>query len=188
MKLSALDINPENPRLIKDEAFQKLINSIRDFPEMMKLRPIVVVPVEGKKGKYTILGGTMRYRALQALEYDVIPDDWVKVATGLTEDQIKEFIVKDNVAAGDWDTDILIGVYGDYDLDAWGIDISQLEGYEGIKEPEEEPKQERSLSGEDIGGGGKEETFILKVICKSEDELTELFNRLIQENYECELE
>ena len=125
MKISQLDINPENPRTIGEEEFAKLIKSIKDFPEMMKLRPIVVTPSK-TKGRFVVIGGTMRYRALQALDYEEIPSEWVKIASDFTDEQVREFIIKDNVPAGIWDIDILWSNWSDIDLGEWGLDVPDM--------------------------------------------------------------
>ena len=79
MKLSELKLNERNPRQIKGAAFEKLKKSVKELPKMMRLRPIVI-DADG-----VILGGNMRYRALQALGYSEIPNEWVKVADDLSE-------------------------------------------------------------------------------------------------------
>ena len=97
MKLSEIHINPSNPRLIKDDRFKKLVKSIEEFPKMMELRPIVV-DTDGM-----ILGGNMRFKALQELKYKDIPDAWVKRGDDLTDDEKRRFIIEDNVPFGEWD-------------------------------------------------------------------------------------
>lgn len=97
MKLSQIKKNPTNPRVIKDEKFKKLIDSLRGFPEMLKLRPMVL------NSEGMVLGGNMRLAALKELGYKEIPDEWVKWAEDLTDEQQREFIIKDNVGYGDWD-------------------------------------------------------------------------------------
>ena len=101
MKLSDLKVNPNNPRTIKDARFKKLCNSIRDFPKMMALRPIVIDRANGN----LILGGNMRYNALKALKFTEIPDEWVRDAAELTEDEKRRFIVEDNISFGECDFD-----------------------------------------------------------------------------------
>lgn len=91
MKLKEIKPNKANPRIIKDYKFKKLCNSISEFPKMMELRPIVV-DTDG-----TILGGNMRYKALQELGYKEIPDNWVKRASELTDQEKQRFIIEDNV-------------------------------------------------------------------------------------------
>ena len=117
MKLSDIKANPDNPRVIKDEAFNKLVQSIKDFPKMMALRPMVV------DDNLTVLGGNMRLRALQHLGYKDIPDEWVKRASDLTEEEQKQFIIKDNVSVGDWDWDTLANEWDGELLDDWGLDV-----------------------------------------------------------------
>ena len=117
MKLSELKPNPENPRIIKDEKFKKLCKSITDFPKMLELRPIIID--EGN----IILGGNMRLRALQHLGFKDIPDNWVKKASELTQDEKKQFIIKDNVGFGEWDWDELANTWDADKLDEWGVDV-----------------------------------------------------------------
>ena len=88
VKLSAVKSNPNNPRLIKNDKFKKLVKSIKEFPEMLKLRPIVV------DEDMMILGGNMRWKASRDAG---LKEVWIEVAEGLSEEQKKEFIVKDNV-------------------------------------------------------------------------------------------
>jgi len=118
MKLSKLKLNKANPRFIKDDKFAKLLNSIREFPKMMELRPIVY-DTDG-----TILGGNMRYRALLELGKSEIPDTWAVPADSLTDDEKQRFIIEDNVGFGEWDFEAL----HDWDselLDNWGLDVPE---------------------------------------------------------------
>jgi DNA modification methylase len=117
MKLKDIKLNPSNPRLIRDVKFDKLKQSIKDFPQMMALRPIIV------DSNNVILGGNMRFKALQDLGYKDIPDEWIKHADELTNDQKKEFIIKDNVGFGEWDYDILANEFDIESLTAWGLDL-----------------------------------------------------------------
>lgn len=117
MKLTDLKLNENNPRFIKDEQMAKLLASIEQFPKMMELRPIVV------DENNVILGGNMRYRALVEMGKETIPANWVRVAKGLTEEQKKEFIIKDNASFGMWDMETLANEWPEADLDAWGVNI-----------------------------------------------------------------
>lgn len=117
MKLSEIKPNPNNPRILKDEKFKKLVKSIDEFPKMMKLRPIVV------DNDNMILGGNMRLKALQELKYKEIPDEWVKRADELTEEEKKRFIIADNVGFGEWDWDVLANEWDGQELNEWGINI-----------------------------------------------------------------
>ena len=124
MKISELKLNPNNPRIIKDEKFKKLVQSLRDFPEMMEKRPMVCVT--DIDGKIFPIGGNMRLKALRELGMKEIPDSWVVMADDWTEEQRKEFTIKDNVGFGEWNfkdlQDGWEGVSID-DLNKWGIDV-----------------------------------------------------------------
>jgi len=113
-KLTDIKPNPDNPRVIRDENFQKLVNSIKEFPEMLDLRPIVV------NKDMVILGGNMRFRACQEAGYKEVP---VVVADNITKEQEREFIIKDNVSGGDWDWEILANEWNETELDGWGLDV-----------------------------------------------------------------
>jgi hypothetical protein len=118
LKISAVKPNTDNPRIIKDNKFKKLVASIKEFPEMLKLRPIVV------NKDMIILGGNMRYKA--SIEAG-LKEVWVLKAEDLTEEQEKEFIVKDNVGFGEWDWDILANIWDTKKLKDWGLDVWQPE-------------------------------------------------------------
>jgi len=114
MKLKDIKPNPENPRIIKDEKFKQLVKSIKDFPQMLELRPLVV------DENNVILGGNMRYRAMVEAG---LKDAKVIVAEGLTDEQKKEFIIKDNLSFGEWDWNILANEWEIEQLENWGLDI-----------------------------------------------------------------
>jgi len=115
MDISKIHLNPDNPRIIKDEKFKKLCNSIKDFPKMLELRPIIV------DSDGMILGGNMRFKALQHLKMDIKPE-WVKEGV-LTDDEKRRFIVEDNVGFGEWDWDALANEYDKQELEDWGLDV-----------------------------------------------------------------
>lgn len=117
MKLTNIKSNPNNPRIIKDEKFKKLCESIKALPKMMELRPIVV------DENFIVQGGNMRLKALNELGYKDIPDTWVKQAKDFSEDELKEFIIKDNVGFGEWDWDDLANNWDVEKLEEWGLDI-----------------------------------------------------------------
>jgi len=125
-KLSSIKPNPSNPRIIKDERFERLKQSITDFPQMMELRPMIV------DESNTLLGGNMRFKALQDLGYKEIPDNWIKKASELTEEQKKEFIIKDNVGFGEWEWEQLANEWDVEQLTEWGLDIPDY----AIEQPE----------------------------------------------------
>jgi DNA modification methylase len=121
MKISKIKSNPNNPRIIKDDKFKKLCKSISDLPKMMELRPIVV------DENYIVQGGNMRLKALIELGYKEIPDNWVKQAKDFTEEELKEFIIKDNVGFGEWDWDDLANNWDVEKLTEWGLDIPNFD-------------------------------------------------------------
>lgn len=121
MKLSAIKANPNNPRIVKDEAFTKLCNSISEFPKMLALRPLVV------NEDNVVLGGNMRLKALQHLGFKEIPDEWVKQANELTEDEQRRFIIADNVSGGEWDWQLLQSDWDVEELESWGLDVPNFE-------------------------------------------------------------
>ena len=126
MKISQLKSNPNNPRLIKDDKFKKLVTSLREFPEMMVKRPMVCVT--DADGKLYPLGGNMRLKALQELKYKEIPDNWIMLADEWSEEKRKEFTIKDNVGFGDWDWDTLANEWNVEELAEWGLDIPNFDG------------------------------------------------------------
>jgi len=114
VKVKDLKANPNNPRYIRDEKFEKLKKSIQDFPEMLKLRPVVV------DDDMMVLGGNMRLKALTELGIEEVE---VIKAKDLTEKQKAEFIIKDNVGFGDWDWDMLANEWDNTQLGEWGLDL-----------------------------------------------------------------
>lgn len=121
IKLNSIKANPNNPRIIKNEKFDKLKRSIEEFPEMMELRPIVIDETN------TIIGGNMRFRALQELGKKEVPNNWIKKASELTEDQKNRFVITDNASFGEWEWE---AIKSDWDLDFvadWGVDIPEFE-------------------------------------------------------------
>jgi len=119
MNIKEIKSNPNNPRIIKDEKFAKLKKSISEFPKMMELRPMVV------NSENIVLGGNMRLKALKELGYKDIPDEWVKRADELTEDETRRFIIADNVGFGEHDWEILANEWDSLELDEWGLDVWQ---------------------------------------------------------------
>ena len=117
MKVSNIKPNPNNPRLIKDAKFKKLVQSIKDFPKMMALRPMVI------NKDNVILGGNMRFKALKELNYKDIPEDWIKRAEDLTEEETRRFIIADNVGFGEHDWDMLANEWDVVELFDWGLDL-----------------------------------------------------------------
>ena len=156
--------NPNNPRIIKDDKFQKLVKSIQEFPQMLEIRPIVV------NEDMIVLGGNMRLKACLEAGLKEIP---IIKASSLTEEQQKEFIIKDNVGFGEWDWNDLANNWESEKLEEWGLDIPGFENAEA-----EEP--------DDLSDKIKSE-FRIEVICKDEKEQEITYNKFIGEGYECRL-
>ncbi len=112
--ISKIKLNPNNPRLIKDDKFTKLVQSIKDFPEMLEIRPIVV------NEDMIILGGNMRFKACKEAGLKEVS---IIKASGLSEEKQREFLIKDNVSGGEWDWDMLANEWDELELDKWGLDI-----------------------------------------------------------------
>lgn len=112
--INDIKLNPNNPRLIKDDKFKKLVKSIQDFPEMLDIRPIVV------NKDMVILGGNMRYKACKEAGLKEIP---VIIADNLTEEQQREFLIKDNTSGGEWDFEMLANEWDVEQLEDWGLDM-----------------------------------------------------------------
>jgi hypothetical protein len=118
LKVKEIVPNPENPRVIKDYKFKKLVKSIQEFPEMLEYRPIVI------NSDKVVLGGNMRLRACISAGLKEVP---VIIAENLNADQEKEFIIKDNSSFGEWDWDLLANDWDTNLLSDWGLDIPKWE-------------------------------------------------------------
>lgn len=119
ISINKIKANPNNPRIIKDDKFAKLVKSIQEFPKMLELRPIVV------NDDMIVLGGNMRLKACKEAGLKEVP---VIKASDLTEEQQKEFIIKDNVGFGEWDWNDLANNWEAEKLEEWGLDIPGFEG------------------------------------------------------------
>jgi hypothetical protein len=122
--INTVKANPNNPRIIKDDKFAKLVKSIKDFPDMLNVRPIVV------NKDMVVLGGNMRLKAIKEAGYKEVAIeivDW-------TEQQQKEFIVKDNVGYGEWDWSDLANNWDSDQLEEWGLDIPGFSNVEDLGE------------------------------------------------------
>ena len=174
MKITDLKANPKNPRIIKDDKFKKLVKSLQEFPEMMEKRPMVCVT--DVDGKLFPLGGNMRLKALQELKYKEVPDEWVMLADEWTEEKRQEFVVKDNLAMGEWNWDEL---NADWDLEQladWGLDMPNLDvGDGGTSDPF------------DDDGITAQNKFAVVVTCESAIEQEEVFNDLTEKGYKCKI-
>ena len=127
INISEIKNNPTNPRLIKDHKYQSLLKSIKDLPEMLHIRPIVV------NKDMMVLGGNMRLKACKEAGITKIP---VIVATNLSEEQEKEFLIKDNISAGEFDYDILKYEWSEISLNDYGLELEiKAEFYEPLISP-----------------------------------------------------
>jgi hypothetical protein len=114
VKLSEIKVNPNNPRLIKDDKFAKLVQSIKDLPQMLAIRPIVV------NSDMVVLGGNMRLKACKEAGLKEVP---IIIADNLTEEQQREFLIKDNVSGGEWDWSMIANEWDADQLEEWGLDV-----------------------------------------------------------------
>ena len=152
MKVSQLKHKAANPRKIDQLQIDKLVKSIREFPKMMELRPIVYDP-----DTMEVLGGNQRLTAIKKLKMKDIPDTWVRSADTLTDDEKRRFVIQDNHQSGEWDFDMLASDWSDIDLDEIGVvipsadDVSTADITEQdvnpytqkVESPQYEPKNEK---------------------------------------------
>ena len=154
-----LKLNPKNPRVITKDKLKLLMDSIKQFPKMLEIRPIVV------NKDMMIIGGNMRYRALQELKWEIKPE-WVKVADGLTTEEVRRFIVEDNIGFGSWDWDLLGAEYPEEELLSWGIELETKKKDDfytrEIKVPIYEPVNEKPLL-EELIDEEKTKAFIKEI-------------------------
>ena len=165
VKISKVKGNPSNPRIIKNDKFKKLVKSIQEFPEMLKLRPIVV------DEDMMVLGGNMR---LKASKEAGLSEVWIDIAEGLTEEQKKEFIVKDNVGFGEWEWDMLANEWDSVQLAEWGLDVWQ-------NEDDSKEKEINDLSENDIID------FKLELTFENEEEQEKNYIELTKQGYKCQI-
>ena len=114
VKISEVKLNPNNPRLIKDDKFKKLVKSIQELPQMLEIRPIVV------NADMIVLGGNMRLKACKEAGLKEVP---IIIADNLTEEQQREFLIKDNVSGGEWDFEMLANEWDVDELTEWGLEV-----------------------------------------------------------------
>jgi ParB-like chromosome segregation protein Spo0J len=118
VKISEVKPNPKNPRIIKDGKFNKLVTSIKEFPDMLNKRPLIVFT--DVDNKYVVLGGNMRLKACKEIGLKEIP---IIVADEWTEEQKHEFLIKDNVGFGEWEWDALANEWDSEKLNEWGLEV-----------------------------------------------------------------
>ena len=164
LPINQLKINPDNPRIIKNAAFKRLVKSLSDMPSLFDARPCIC---SDRTGELIILGGNMRYLAAKELEYKEVP---VIVMSGLTIEQEREIIIKDNGTFGEWVIDELVNSWGDLPLMEWGVNIPD-DWYETkkIDDIEKEYKNE----------------YEIMIKCNDEKQQKKLLDRFKKEGFEC---
>ena len=174
---------PKNPRYLKGEEHDKLKKSLKDSPELLQYKPLMVYAIEDNK--FVVVCGNMRLRICQELHNEGVEGFDALPCFVLNKDvpiaKIKEYAIKDNVQAGNWDWDELAN--GDWevnDLQDWGVDCSFLMEDE---EPEEgrKEKEEKDYSDEIVS------EYKLEVNCKDEETLQALYEELTGRELECRI-
>jgi ParB-like chromosome segregation protein Spo0J len=164
-KISEIKLNPNNPRLIKDDKFKKLVQSIKDFPEMLDIRPIVV------NQDMIILGGNMRFKACKEAGLKEVP----VIVADLTEAQQREFLIKDNTSGGEWDWDMLANEWNSEQLEEWGMDIPTFG---------EDLEDEGNFDDEGISDKNQ---YGVIVVCESAGTQESVFNDLTKMGFNCKV-
>ncbi len=170
--LASLRANPNNPRVLRDEKFAKLKQSLLDFPDMLNYRPLVVTTAPEDDSMFVVLGGNMRLRALQELKINTVP---VMVADHWNKEQRAEFIIKDNLSFGEWDWEQLAEEWNTQDLADWGLDIPGATATAGETDPFA-----------DEGIAAKSQYGVI-VHCKDETEQAKVFSKLVSDGHECKV-
>jgi len=163
VKISDIKANPNNPRLIKDDNFAKLVQSVTEFPEMLEIRPIVV------NSEMVVLGGNMRLKACKEAK---IKELTVIIADNLTEEQQREFLIKDNVSGGEWDWEVLANEWDSEQLEDWGLDVPDFGADTELLEAEQ-----KDLSGD------LKETFEVIISCNDETHQEQVYNKMIADGF-----
>jgi len=158
---------PKNPRFIRDERFKALVASVRDNPEFMPARPIIV----DEAG--TILGGNMRYRACKDLGMTELPAAWVQRVTGWSVEKKRRFIILDNRPFGEDDFDLLANEWDMAELLAAGFEEKEL----GDLMPD--------AAGNIASGEQIREQYVIMITCRDELQQTELLDRFLAEGLTC---
>lgn len=191
INLSSLELNegqivgiPKNPRYLKGEEHDKLKKSLKDSPELLQYKPLMVYAIED--GKFVVICGNMRLRICQELHNEGVEAFEALPCFVLNKDvpiaKIKEYAIKDNVQAGNWDWDELAN--GDWeveDLQDWGVDCSFLTESEDADNLEKKEKEEKDYSDEIVS------EYKLEVDCKNEETLQALYEELTGRELECRI-
>jgi len=165
--IGTLKANPTNPRVLRDEKFIKLKNSIQSFPDMLNYRSVVAVT--DTDGKLMVLGGNMRLRAMQDLGIKEVP---VMIADHWTEDERRRFIIADNVGFGEWSWEDLANEWDAGELSDWGLDLP-------IAAVEGDPFDDEGIGASDQYG--------VIVMCKDDAEQARVFEKLVADGHTCKV-
>jgi ParB-like chromosome segregation protein Spo0J len=160
-KIEDIKTNPNNPRIIKDDKFRKLVASIKEFPKMLNIRPIVV------NDSMIVLGGNMRLKACVEAGLKEVP---VINASDLTDEEQRRFIIADNVGYGEWDWELLANEFDEEELMEWGLNVPVF----GANDIEEADKNLNSQ-------------WFLNVEFESEEKCQQWYDKLIQEGLICKV-
>ena len=159
VKLTEIKLNPDNPRRIGNVGMDRLVKSLQDFPEMMQLREIVVDET------MTVLGGNMRTLALRKAG---AKECTAKIVSGLTPEQKREFVIKDNSSFGEWDFDLLANNWGDLPIADWGVDL-----------PKDWLKSDESPQMDEVGfSEGRKKTGKFTFFEDDKDKISELLKEI----------
>lgn len=179
-----IDGVPKNPRYLKESEYDKLVKSLADSPEFLEYKPLMVYDLED--GTYVTICGNMRLRVANELRiggntnFDKLPCFVLKTDTPIQK--IKEYAIKDNVQAGNWDWDELAN--GDWEVEElqdWGVDCSFLTGTEDADDLEKKEKEEKDYSDEIVS------EYKLEVDCKNEETMQALYEELTGRELECRI-
>lgn len=168
IKLNKIKFNSNNPRTIKDVKFKKLVTSIKEFPEMLEKRPIVV------DENYIVLGGNMRTKACKEAG---LKEVWVDIAKEWSSEQKAEFIIKDNSGFGEWDWDMLANEWDVDKLNDWGLDLPPM--FDEVLEAEEDDYTEPDNMQVDVVLGDLIEIGEHRLLCgdsTDSDQVAKLMN------------
>lgn len=168
VKIGDVKPNPNNPRFIKDSDFKKLVSSIKGFPKMLKVRPIVV------DENMMVLGGNMRLEACKAAG---LKEVWIDDAEDWTEEEKREFIIKDNSNYGQWDFDILGNEWSNEQLVEWGVDVPDYFS----------DSDDDDFGNFDDDGIANKNQYGVIVMCDSEGTQESVFNDLTKMGFNCKI-
>jgi ParB-like chromosome segregation protein Spo0J len=164
LPITQIKLNPNNPRVIKDDKFKQLVKSIKDLPEMGNVRPIVV------NQDMIVLGGNMRLKAMQEVGLKIVP----VVMVDWDEDKQRQFIIKDNIGYGEWDFDMLANEWDELELNDWGLDLPN----NLLKDTDDLGKEFDT----DL-----ELNWLINIKCNDENHAKELYEKFVSEGLEVKI-